>query len=69
MPTQKVVYKLIEALFISSKSGDHPNVHQLMDRKRVAESDIEMCYRATNKNGVPQHTIARMNPKSIMTGE
>lgn len=69
MPTQKVVYKLIEALFISTKSGDHPNVCQLIDRKKVAEADIEMCHRAINKNEVPQHSVAWMNPKSIMTEE
>lgn len=28
-----------------------------------------MCHRATNKNGVHRHAIARMNPQSIMTGE
>ena len=69
MPTQKVVYKLIEALFISTKSGDHPNVHQLMYRKKVAEADIEMCHRAKNKNGVPRNDVALMTPKSIMTEE
>lgn len=56
----------IAELFIIAKSGNNPNVHQLMNK--VWFIHTTECYLAIKRNEVPLHVTTWMNFENVLHG-